>query len=160
MLLQALALLALVASLWVLFRFAMGLRASKLAREQARAAAEAKGARVVAEVPLAEGLLFVVEDAVGFSWGARQVAKDQIEGVRQLLNGALVASFSRPGASLPEPAMPEPVEGRERWEVAIHLRDGRTAAVPCGTLREGVSREIAARVYAAVRGAIERPRSS
>ena len=53
------------------------------------------------------------------------------------------------------PADPPPAEGyegRERWDVFIYCRD-RTEAVPCGSLREGVSREIAGRVFEAVRRA-------
>ena len=41
---------------------------------------------------------------------------------------------------------------RERWDVLIYCGD-RTEAVPCGSLREGVSRDIASRVFEAVRRA-------
>ena len=52
---------------------------------------------------------------------------------------------------LPEPPSAEDFEGRESWDVVLYLEDGGTCVVPCGTLREGVSREIAARVFHATR---------
>ena len=56
-----------------------------------------------------------------------------------------------PRGALPEPPLAEAYEGRERWEVELYLRDGRRLQVPCGTLREGVSREAALAVFAAVK---------
>ena len=60
----------------------------------------------------------------------------------------------RPGLALPEPSPPEDYVGGERWDVALFLEDGRRVVVPCGALREGVSREIAMRVFEAVRRAV------
>ena len=54
-------------------------------------------------------------------------------------------------AHVPEPQSAEDFEGRETWDVVLYLEDGATRVVPCGTLREGVSREIAARVFRATR---------
>jgi hypothetical protein len=76
------------------------------------------------------------------------VSRSEVRGARLLLNGAAMDSF---GGPLPDATPPEEFEGRERWEVALFLRDGRTAVVHCGTVREGVSREAAALVYAAVK---------
>ena len=67
--------------------------------------------------------------------------------------GRRSGSFSANGRPLPDPPAPEDYEGRERWDVALYLTDGRTEPVPCGSLREGVSREIAIRVFEAVRAA-------
>ncbi|HKN48216.1 MAG TPA: hypothetical protein VJ144_09615 [Candidatus Polarisedimenticolia bacterium] len=158
MIIQALALLALVLALWTVFRFAMGLRWAKLSREDARAAEQARGRRVVAEIPLSDDdIVFFVEDEAGFYWGGRQARKRDIRGARLLLNGAVMASFSRDGEPLPErqsaPAFDD--EGREKWEIVLYLRGGRDERVACGSLREGVSREIAARVFEAVRSAVE-----
>jgi hypothetical protein len=156
MLMQLLAGLVLLAALWMLFRFAMGLRWAKVSREGARSEAESRGRRVVAEIPLSAGeLAFFQEDAQRFYWGDRRVAKSELSGARLLLNGNVVGSFSRAGAALPDPPVAEEYEGRERWDVLLYLQDGATDRVPCGTLREGVSREIAARVFEAVRREVQ-----
>ena len=156
MIIQVLALLALVLALWTVFRFAMGLRWAKVSREDARAAEQSRGRRVVAEIPLSDDeIVFFVEDEAGFYWGGRQARKRDIRGARLLLNGAVMASLSRVGERLPEPAAPEEYEGGERWEIALYLSGGREERVACGTLREGVSREIAGRIFAAIRSAVE-----
>jgi hypothetical protein len=157
MLIQLLAGLALLAAVWMLFRFAMGLRWAKVSREEARSEAESRGRRVVAEIPLSgDELAFFQEDGQRFHWGAESVARDEITGARLLLNGNVVGAFTRPGAQLPEMPAAEEYEGRERWDVLLYLRSGDFRRVPCGTLREGVSREIAARVFEAVRREVER----
>jgi hypothetical protein len=154
MVVKILAGIGLLALVWVLLRYALALRYAKITRERSRAEEEARGRRVVAEIPLAEGLSFFTEDGEAFHWAGRDVRKSDIAGVRMLLNGAAVAGLARPGAALPELPPAESHEGRERWEVALYLRGGGTAVVPCGSLREGVSREIATRVYEAARAAI------
>jgi hypothetical protein len=143
--------LALLAGLFVVFRFAMGLRWAKLQRERARAAVERDGRRIVAELPLGEAVDLFLEDAAGFRWGGGAVAHAEIAGARLLLNGGVMASCARPGLALPEPPPPEEFEGRERWEVLVHVRDGNARTVRCGTVREGVSREAASRVFEAIR---------
>jgi hypothetical protein len=65
----------------------------------------------------------------------------------------VIGSFTRAGVALPDPPAPEEYEGRERWDVLIYCAGSRTETVPCGTLCEGVSREIAGRVFEAVRRA-------
>ena len=67
----------------------------------------------------------------------------------------IMTSPSRPGETLPEPPALEPFEGRERWEVVLYGTAGRDHTIACGTVREGVSREIATRVFDAVRAALE-----
>jgi len=156
MIIQVLALLALVLALWTVFRFAMGLRWAKVSREDARAAEQARGRRVVAEIPVSDDeIVFFVEDEAGFYWGGRQARKRDIRGARLLLNGAVMASFSRHGERLPDPAPPEEYEGGERWEIILYLLDGRDERVACGRLREGVSRELAGRVFEAIRSALD-----
>jgi hypothetical protein len=156
MLIQILAALVLAAVLWSLFRFAMGLRWAKVAREEARADVESRGRRVVAEIPLAgDELAFFQEDGERFQWGGTTVARSEVAGARLLLDGNVVGAVGRPGASLPPPPAAEEHEGRERWDVLLYLEKGGVACVPCGALREGVSREIAARVFEAVRREVQ-----
>jgi len=157
MVVKLLAGIALLALLWALLRYALALRYAKIVRERSRAEEESRGRRVVAEIPLDEGLLFFVEDDERFYWGDHEARKAEVAGARLLLNGAAISSFAVPGTSLPELAPPEVYEGRERWEVALYLGGGATAAVSCGTLREGVSREIATKIYDALRSATEPP---
>ena len=137
--------------LWSLFRLAMGLRFAKVSREEARRVEETRGRRVVAEIALDEGLVLFLEDDQGFYWGANRVRKSEIAGARLLLNCGVLGACARPGVVLPEPIPPEEFEGRERWEVVLYGADGSVQPVHCGTLREGVSREIAGKVFAAVR---------
>jgi hypothetical protein len=144
----------LLAFLFSLFRFAMALRWEKVSREASRARAESEGRVVVAELPLPEGeVVFLVEDAEKFSWADHCLLKAGIAGVRLRLNGGILGEFCRDGVPLPSPAPPEEYEGRERWDVAVYDQSGRMDSIPCGTLREGVSREVAHTVFEAVRRA-------
>lgn len=152
---QALAGIVLLLVVFSLFRLAMGLRWAKITRERARAAEESKGRRVVAELPAGDELLLLLEDEASFQWGDRRVDKSALAGVRMLLNGGILGEYARPGVRLEAPAGREDGDGRERWEVVLYLREG-TETIPCGSLREGVSREIARRAFAAVKEAAER----
>lgn len=155
MLIQILAFAVFFYFLFSLFRFAMGLRAAKLAREDERASAQDEGRQVVAELPLPSGeVAFLAEDSVSFSWSETRVAKADIAGVRMRLNGGVLAEHARDGLRLPPPSPPEEYEGRERWDVAVYGTEGLLASIPCGTLREGVSREVASTVFAAVKRAV------
>ena len=134
------------------FRLAMGLRWAKVSREAARQGAEDAGQRVVAELPLPSGeVAFLVEEATAFTWGDLRCEKARIAGVRMRLNGGVLAEHAKGGVRLPPPEPPEEYEGRERWDVALFAASGFLAAIPCGILREGVSREVAATVFAAVK---------
>ena len=149
---QVVAALAFLAFLWMLLRFALGLRYAKVVREEERAA---QGGRVVAEISSAVGDVgFFVEQAEAFAWPGGRVAKDEIVGARLLLRGGAIGEAVRPGAPLPPAGPADEFEGRERWDVVLYLRDGTAATVACGTLREGVSREVAARVFEAVRAGL------
>ena len=144
--------LALLAFLWTAFRLAMGLRWSKIERDRMRRDEETRGRRVVAEIPLSEGhLMLLLEDAEAFHWGTKSVRKTDVAGGRLLLNGGIVGEFSLAGVALPPPGGAEEYEGRERWDVRVYRRDGGAIEIPCGTLREGVSREIAGRAFEAVK---------
>lgn len=152
MLVQLLAAAALVLFLWSLLRFALGLRAAKIAREEERGAQESAGRRVVAELPLDERVVLVLEDRDGFYWAGREVRKERVRGAWLLLNGVVVATCSRAGGGLPPVLPPTDAEydGSERWSVTLHTADGVQADMPCGRLREGVSRDAARKVFDAV----------
>ena len=150
------AFLALLALLWSIFRLSMGLRWAKVSRESARKEEEGRGRRIVAELPSADGTLgFFAEDHAGFYWPAGAAGKSALRGARLLLNGGVIAAVARPGSTLPEPPALESFEGRERWEVVLYGAEGRQQTIACGTVREGVSRDIATRVFDAVRAALE-----
>jgi len=149
------ALLALLALLWSLFRLSMGLRWAKVSRESARREEEGRGRRIVAELPSSDGTLgFFAEDHAGFYWPAGEAGKSGLRGARLLLNRGVIAAVARAGEALPDPPVPEPFEGRERWEVVLYATGGHPHTIACGTVREGVSREIATRVFDAVRAAL------
>lgn len=146
---------ALALLLFWLFRFAMGLRYAKLRREEERRAEQAKGRRLVAEVPTHAGdIVLFLEDASAFLWGEHDLRKGEIEGARLMLNGRVIDTCQQPGATLPDAGWDEEYDGRERWDVLVYLRGGRAFEIPCGSLREGVSREAAQRVFTAVAQAI------
>ena len=156
MIVRILAAAALAFLLWMIFRFAMGLRWAKLIREDARAAQQVRGRRVLAEIPVSsDEVVFFVEDEAGFYWGERQVRKRDVCGARLLLNGAVVAGVTRDDAPLPEPSGAGEHEGRETWEVLLFMSGGGTERISCGALREGISREAATAVFEAVRSAVQ-----
>jgi len=156
LLIQLAAGLALVVFLWSAFRYAMGLRWGRVQREEARRDEEVRGRRVVAELPARDGTLGLLSEyGAAFFWSDRRVPKSEIVGCRLLLNGGVVASAMQPQVTLPEPQAGEEYEGRERWDVRLYLKDG-VAEIPCGSVREGVSREIARSVFDAVRAALPR----
>jgi hypothetical protein len=156
MLVRILAAAAFLLLLGALFRLAMALRFARLRREQERRAEEARGRRVVAEAPDLRGeIVLVLEDAAGLYWAGRGVTKRELRGAQLLLNRRVLEQAARAGEALAPPAPGADEDGvRERWDVALHLRGGEVVEVPCGTLREGVSREAAHAVFAAARKAI------
>jgi hypothetical protein len=155
MLIRFAALALLVVALWRVFRLAMGLRFAKVLREEARRAEEGSGRKVLAELPLPDAeVVFLVEDAESFRWGSAHLAKAEIRGARLMVNGAVLKEFTAAGERLPAPEPPEECEGRERWEVRVYRGEPSAVAIPCGTLREGISREVAGRVFEAVRAAV------
>jgi len=152
--LVAAALLALF--LWSLFRFAMGLRYAKLSREEARRAFAAQGREVVAELPQPSGdVVLFLEDAEAFYWAASEARKGDVLGAQLLLNGRAIDALARPGARLEAGPPEDDEEGRERWDVVLHLAGREPETVACGHLREGISREAATRVFEAVKRAVE-----
>ncbi|HVQ29021.1 MAG TPA: hypothetical protein VMV21_05545 [Vicinamibacteria bacterium] len=151
-LVQVVAAAAFVMFAFSLFRFSMGLRWAKVSREAARKEVLGTGQRLLAELPLPTGeVAFLLEDATAFAWGQERCLKALVHGVRMRLNGGVLAEFVKDGVRLPSPEPPEEYEGRERWDVALFGADGFLAAIPCGNLREGVSREVATIVFEAVK---------
>jgi hypothetical protein len=159
MLIKVAAATFLAAFLWALLRFALDLRWAKLSREAARREEEGRGRRVLAELPLPSGeMALLLEDDRAFRWGAASAAKEAILGARLLMNGGILAECARPPFAPPAPVPQGDFDGRERWEVVLYLVGGGVTTIPCGTLREGVSREIAGRAFEAVRVALTRDR--
>jgi len=146
---------ALLLLLWWAFRLSMGLRWSKIERERARRREEETGRRVVAELPLPEGVIFLVADDRALHWGDHSVARGDVVGARLLLNSAVVSTATRAGVDLPEPPAPEEEPGREKWEVMAYLRDGRALTIGCGAVREGISRHAARAVFEALRQEVQ-----
>jgi hypothetical protein len=154
MLVRVFASLLFLVLLWWLFRLALGLRQAKLDREGARVAEEARGRRVVAELPpRGSETLFLLEDGPSFRWGRETVDKADIAGARLLVNGGVLQEFASGSTRLPPLDPPQEFEGGELWEVVVYRYSGGRARIPCGALREGVSREIAGRAFAAIRAA-------
>src|SRR5258707_15130683 len=95
MLVRILASLIFLVLLWWLFRLALGLRQAKLDREGARVAEEARGRRVVAELPpRGSETLLLLEDGPRFCWGSVSLDKADIPGGRLLLNGGAISEFA------------------------------------------------------------------
>jgi hypothetical protein len=155
MLLRLLAGAALLLLLWWVFRLSMGLRWSKIEREAARRREEETGRRVVAELPLPEGVVFFAADARALHWGEQSIPREDVVGARLLLNSAVVSTAARAGATLPEPPAPEDEPGREKWEVVAYLRGARALTIRCGTVREGISRDAARAVFEALRQEVQ-----
>ncbi len=130
-------------------------------RRRTREAEEARGRRIVAEIPGDDDLRLFTEDDRQFHYGDEAVDKDRIAAVRVLINGAPIAAyvstrFARDAALHPTSFEDRP-EGiaRDRWDVAIERPDGVTL-VECGAIRERVSQELARTVFEAVKSALER----
>jgi hypothetical protein len=139
---------------WRTFRYAMALRSGRVLREEARRAEEAAGRKIVAELPGADGTLqLLVEDLASFQWPGGRVLKREIVGCRLLLNAGVMGTAAVPGLTLPEVVGAEEYEGRERWDVRVYTKTG-SADIPCGRVREGISREIAQSVFAAVKATL------
>jgi hypothetical protein len=138
--------------LWTLLRFALSLRYAKVVREETRAA---QPGRVVVEIPSEAGDVgFFVDEPDAYVWPGGRVVKDEVVGARLLLRGGTIGEAARADVALPPAGPADELEGRERWDVVLYLRDGTAAIVACGVLREGVSREVAARVFEAVRAGL------
>jgi hypothetical protein len=134
-------------------------------RLRARAAERERGRAVIAEIPAADDLVLVSEDATAIYYGDRTIPKADIVAARVLINGAPIAavlSNRHPGASALHPTSfedrPEGI-ARDRWDVAIETTAG-TMLVECGAIRERVSQELARAVFDAVKRDVEKRNAS
>ena len=132
----------------------------RLRRRRAREALQSLGRTVIAELPAGDDLVLFAEDASGFYYGDRGVAKNDIVAARVLINGAPIAAVTSkrlvPDARRQPTSFEDHPEGiaRDRWDVAIETAD-TTLLVECGAIRERVSQELARTVFDAVRRDIE-----
>src|SRR5688500_7437661 len=82
------------------------LRGYRRRRQRARDSERALGRVVIAELPIADELVLVSEDAHRFYYGERQIDKDLIAVVRLLINGSPIAAYeSRRHATNPSISM-------------------------------------------------------
>ena len=137
------------------------LQAFRRRRQRARDSERALGRTVIAEIPAADDLALVSEDASRFYYGERSIDKDLIVAVRVLINGAPIASYvsrRHPEAAERQPThfddRPEGI-ARDRWDVAVETVTG-TVLIECGAIRERVSQELARTVFEAVKRELER----
>src|SRR4051812_7477929 len=130
-------------------------------QRRTRANEEARGRRIVAEIPGEDDLRLFTEDGRQFHYGAASVAKDRIRAVRVLINGSPIAAYvstrSTTGTLPQATSFEDRPEGiaRDRWDVAIEGEDG-VMLVECGAIRERVSQELARAVFDAVKRDLER----
>ncbi len=130
-------------------------------RHGTRDAEEARGRRVVAEIPGDDDLRLFTEDDRQFHYGDRSVDKDAIAAVRVLINGSPIAAYvstrHATGVVRQATSFEDRPEGiaRDRWDVAIERPDG-LMLVECGAIRERVSQELARAVFDAVKSDLER----
>lgn len=130
-------------------------------RRRTRDVEQARGRRIIAEIPGDDDLRLFSEDERQFYYGLHTVAKDRIAAVRVLINGAPIAAYVAKrfakGAALPPTSFEDRPDGiaRDRWDVAIEQADG-VLLVECGSIRERVSQELARAVFDAVKSELER----
>jgi hypothetical protein len=130
-------------------------------RRRAREEEQARGRRIIAEIPAEDELRLFSEDARQFHYGRQSVDKERIAAVRVLINGAPIAAYvarrATTAATLQPTSFEDRPEGiaRDRWDVAIEMSD-RTLLVECGAIRERVSQELARAVFDAVKRDLER----
>ena len=149
-----------------LFLFALGListlRFHRRSRERDRRALLSAGRRVVAEIPAPDGLALFLTDDTHFYWNDRSIAKRTIRLVRILINGAPLVTHAAPGHMPDDPGDVDPTAAEypqgiahDRWDVLIGTGAGEVL-VPCGSVRERVSQELARAVFDAVKVDMER----
>ncbi|HUK35365.1 MAG TPA: hypothetical protein VLV86_15720 [Vicinamibacterales bacterium] len=137
------------------------LTAYRKRRRRTRDAEQARGRRIIAEIPGEDDLRLFSEDDRQFHYGARSVDKDRVAAVRVLINGAPIAAYVRKRFATASAVQPTSFEdrpegiARDRWDVAIEQLDG-VLLVECGAIRERVSQELARAVFDAVRRELER----
>jgi hypothetical protein len=130
-------------------------------RRRTRDAEQARGRRIVAEIPGDDDLRLFTEDDRQFHYGDRSIDKAAIAAVRVLINGAPIAAYVSSRFATASTSQPTSFEdrpegiARDRWDVALERPDG-VLLVECGAIRERVSQELARAVFDAVRRDLER----
>ena len=137
------------------------LQAYRRRRQQARAAEEALGRTIIAELPTDPELTLVTADNTHFHYGRQAIEKADITAVRVLINGSPIASYESSRCPAAETSQatsfddrPEGI-ARDRWDVAVETRSG-TTLIECGAIRERVSQELARKIFDAIRIDLER----
>jgi len=131
-------------------------------RQRARQAERDRGRTLIVEIPGGDDLMIFSEDDRRFYYGERSIDKDRILSARLLINGAPIAEAHRStsGESIVHPHLGATVDdqpegiARDKWDVAIDGVDD-ALVVPCGSIRERVSQELARTVFDAVKRAID-----
>ena len=149
-----------VVLLVVALSLATGLQTYNRRRRQTRRIARDRGQTIVAELLSERDLRLFSEDQTQFYYADRAIPKDQIHAVRVLINGSPIAVCLSPrfpsAASAPATSFNERPEGiaHDRWDVAIEATNG-TTLIECGAIREGVSQELARKIFEAVKKDVE-----
>jgi hypothetical protein len=135
------------------------LKGFRFRRQRARAAERALGRAIIVELPTADDLVLVSEDATRFYYGERSIDKDLIVAVRVLINGAPIAtcvSRRHADAALHATSFEDRPDGiaRDRWDVAVETLTG-TVLIECGSIRERVSQELARAIFDRIKGELE-----
>ena len=121
---------------------------------------QARGRRIVAEIPGDDDLRLFTEDDRQFHYGGQAIDKASIVAVRVLINGAPIAAYVSKRAAAAADRQPTSFEdrpegiARDRWDVALERADG-VLLVECGAIRERVSQELARAVFDAVKRDLE-----
>ncbi len=148
-----------IALLVLALRLMTSLTKDRRRRKTERAALEAGGRSILAEIPGEEGLTLFTEEPHAFHFGDREIPKRSIRAARVLINGAPIAAAVAPGhpeaSAIPTEVVEDRPEGitRDRWDVAIETDDD-TILVPCGAIRERISQELARGIFDAVKAVV------
>ena len=137
------------------------LRAYQRRQQLARTTEQARGRRIIAELPTASDLILFTEDDTHFHYGARAIDKGLVTAVRVLINGSPIAAYVSPRWPPGDMRQPTSFEdrpegiARDHWDVAIEM-SAATELIPCGAIRERVSQELARTIFEAVKQEMER----
>src|SRR5690349_16253808 len=130
-------LLALVL-LFVAVSLATTLTTYRRRRQREREREVALGRRIIVEMPTADALILVTEDADAVYYGSRRIPKDRIVAVRVLINGVPIAKYvssrhADDAAARHAEGFEDRPEGiaRDRWDVEADLNDGSSVLIEC-----------------------------
>ena len=135
---------------------AISLHLARVRRDADRRQLDARGRRLIAELPLGAAITIVSEDADAFHYGDVRIEKASLVAARLLLNDTpLAVASARPEPIAPRPADTMSAEAfeRDRWDVALETASG-TVVIHCGGIRERVSQDLARRIFEAAEAVI------